>query len=149
MGNFNPNLGNWTWHPGYDNCDLMRRENFRFSSWQPRIFSIDRIVSNCYPHFFILSHTESTNPIIQTTTLTAPNGGEYLKGGSSSNITWISGDITDTYLNANPITLEYYNGTIWVEIANTEGNDGTFSWNPVPSLNITTNITANCHTSTV
>ena len=125
-GELNDGTYSWTPLPSIDTSQTLIR-----------LIAIDQVTqtgSDVSNATFII---DSTNPTIQATTLTAPNGGEDLKGGSTSNITWISGDITDTYLNANPITLEYYNGSIWVEIANTEGNDGTFSWNPVPSLNIT------------
>lgn len=101
-----------------------------------RLIAIDQVTqtgSDVSNATFII---DSTLPTITANTLTAPNGGEHLRGGSTTNITWTSAEITDTYLRANPITLDYHNGTTWVEIANTEANDGTFSWSTIPSLNI-------------
>ena len=72
---------------------------------------------------------DSTDPEV---TVNSPNGGEDWKGGSSHEITW-TGD--DTNPGSGPITIEYYNGSTWVEIADDETDDGTYTW-PVPSLNI-------------
>ncbi len=82
---------------------------------------------------------DSVAPTIETDTLITPNGGEYISGGSSYNITWNTSAITDSNLRANPITLEYFNGTTlsWSEIANPLPNTSPYQWHPVPSLNIT------------
>jgi len=102
-----------------------------------RLIAIDQVTqsgSDVSDATFII---DSTNPTIMASTLITPNGGEFLSGGATTNITWTSGEITDIYLNANPITLDYFDGSIWVEIANTQANSGTFVWNPIPNLNIT------------
>ncbi len=77
-------------------------------------------------------YVDGTNPAV---TVIDPDGGEYLKGGQSSDITWSA---TDTNIDANSIKIEYYDGSTWQTIATGEANDGTYTWNPVPSLNIST-----------
>ena len=72
---------------------------------------------------------DSTDPSV---TVTSPNGGEYWAGESSRIITWTA---TDGNIDDNPITLEYHNGSAWVEIATVESNDGSYSWT-VPGLDI-------------
>lgn len=61
-------------------------------------------------------------------TVTAPNGGENLTGGSSTNITWTS---TGTISN---VALEYSldGGTNWTQITASTPNDGSQAWT-VPS----------------
>jgi hypothetical protein len=63
-------------------------------------------------------------------TITAPNGGEILTGGTSYTIRW-KGSIT-----FDKVDIEYYNGTKWVVIKNGAADVGTYSWD-VP--NISTN----------
>ena len=75
---------------------------------------------------------DSTSPIV---TVTAPNGSEYLKGGASTTITWTA---TDTNIDYNSIKIEYWNGSAWVTIATGEANDGSYTWTPIPSLDIAT-----------
>jgi len=77
-------------------------------------------------------YVDGTNPAV---TVIDPDGGEYLKGGQSSDITWSA---TDTNIDPNSIKIEYYDGSAWQTIATGEANDGTYTWNPVPSLNIDT-----------
>ncbi|MFC1999232.1 fibronectin type III domain-containing protein [Chloroflexota bacterium] len=67
-------------------------------------------------------------------TVTSPNGGEYWAGGSSHDITWSA---VDANFGPTPVTLEYYDGSDWVEIATGEANDGSYAWT-VPGLNIST-----------
>lgn len=74
-----------------------------------------------------------------TPTVLTPNGGEFIKGGSSYNITWTP--TSDTNLGATPIKIEYsalgdFSDTLM--LANNETNDGTYTWNPVPSVNLAT-----------
>lgn len=66
-----------------------------------------------------------------TVVLTGPNGGQYWAGGSIHEITWEADDIN---LGANPITLEYYDGSSWVVIATGEADDGIYAW-AVPTIN--------------
>jgi hypothetical protein len=63
-----------------------------------------------------------------TLTLTAPNGGETLNGGASTNITW-----TSTGSIAN-VALEYSTngGSSWTSITTSTPNDGLHAWT-VPS----------------
>ena len=65
---------------------------------------------------------DGTNP---TVVLTAPNGGEYLKGGATATITWTT---TDT--NPGTVKLEYStnSGGAWTEIASAEDDDGSYDW---------------------
>ncbi len=89
---------------------------------------------------------DSTNPSVAAGTLTFPNGGEYLKGGSGYAITWNSGNISDTNLATTPVSLDYSTdgGTNWTPIASNEANDGTYSWTApsVDSSNVKIRITA-------
>jgi len=63
-----------------------------------------------------------------TVTVTAPNGGETLTGGASTNITWSS---TGTIAN---VSLDYSTngGTSWTSITTSTPNDGSQAWT-VPS----------------
>jgi hypothetical protein len=79
---------------------------------------------------------DSTNPAVTLTSLT---GGATYAGGSSQAITWTAA--TDNFaLAASPITLEYSTngGTSWTSIATGEANDGTYTWNPLPSIDSAT-----------
>jgi hypothetical protein len=72
---------------------------------------------------------DTENPTMETDTLLTPNGAEDWNYDTSQNITWTSGDITDNYLLASPISLHYrINGSSWIQIAINEANDGTYSW---------------------
>ena len=73
---------------------------------------------------------DTTNPSVS---VSAPDGNEILKGGSSFDIAWSA---SDSNITSNPIKLEYYDGTSWLLIAQSEANDGSYSWT-VPSLDIT------------
>ncbi|MCF8457826.1 MAG: hypothetical protein K9H62_18005 [Bacteroidales bacterium] len=69
-----------------------------------------------------------SNPV----TVTAPNGGEVLTGGSTYEITWTS-DQSISYLDL------YYStdgGTTWNFIADHENNDSTYMWT-VPNISTT------------
>jgi hypothetical protein len=79
---------------------------------------------------------DSAAPVIA---LTSPNGAENYAGGSSQTITWTAA--TDNLaLAASPISLDYSTdgGTNWTSIATGEANDGTYTWNPLPSVNSNT-----------
>jgi hypothetical protein len=81
---------------------------------------------------------DSTPPTVPSTTLTAPNGAEAWKQGTSQNITWNNAAITDNFgLATNPITLEYTTSTVWNLISSNEANDGSFSWT-IPSIDSNT-----------
>jgi hypothetical protein len=82
-----------------------------------------------YPTLSSTKQIDNTAPSVPTYTLTFPNGGEQISG--TRTITWISGDITDLHLVANPITLFYSNngGGSWTQLAAGEANDGSYSLN--------------------
>ena len=71
--------------------------------------------------------------IAPTVTLTAPNGGELLRGGATYTITWTA---YDAHLGANPIALHYStDGGATYPYTITEGtaNDGEYAWS-VPAV---------------
>lgn len=126
-GEANDGTYNWNPIPSLNSAQMLLR-----------VVAIDQVTqtgSDVSDATFII---DSTSPTMGTGILLTPNGGNYIKGGSSYDITWTAGEITDTYLTATPITLEYYDGSAWVNIASNEANDGSYTWNPVPSLDITT-----------
>ncbi len=63
-------------------------------------------------------------------TITAPNGGEIITGGTSYTIRW-QGTVT-----FDKIDLEYYNGSGWVVIKNGAPDVGTYAWT-VPNISTT------------
>src|SRR3989344_4753299 len=72
-------------------------------------------------------------------TVLTPNGGEFLQGGSSYDITLTP--TSDANLGATPIKIEYsalgdFSDTTM--LADNEANDGTYAWNPVPSVDLAT-----------
>ena len=75
---------------------------------------------------------DNTVPVV---TVVSPNGDEFWAGGSNQTITWAA---TDTNMADNPITLKYFDGSTWKQIATGEANDGVYYWDPVPSLDIDT-----------
>ena len=85
---------------------------------------------------------DTTSPVLQSGTLTSPNGGEKWKGGTSQVITWDKTKISDAgsglkgTAGNQSITLSYSTdgGTGWTQLATNEDNDGTYTWNPIPSL---------------
>ncbi|HPP75760.1 MAG TPA: hypothetical protein PLU88_11615, partial [Armatimonadota bacterium] len=81
------------------------------------------------------SLTITIDGIDPAVTVTAPNGGEWFKGGDIFNITW---DAADDYLADKPIRIEYDNGTGLVLIAANEENDGTYEWTVPTGVNINT-----------
>ncbi|MBN3033281.1 MAG: hypothetical protein JW873_04220 [Candidatus Saganbacteria bacterium] len=74
---------------------------------------------------------DSTPPAV---TVSQPNGGETLYGGTSYEVKWVPA--TDNFgLAADPITLRYSQdgGYNWTPIAAGEANDGSYFWT-VPAL---------------
>ena len=65
-------------------------------------------------------------------TVSSPNDAEYWAGGSAHDITW---SVADTDIADSPVTISYYNGSRWVDIATGEANDGSYTWT-VPNMNI-------------
>lgn len=65
-------------------------------------------------------------------TITQPNGGEYLTGGSTSNITWTSNgvDNVDIYYSSN-------NGNSWQYVAQSAASNNSYAWT-VPYVNSST-----------
>ncbi len=103
-------------------------------NYQIRLYLDGNLSKNDISDIFTI---DNTSPSINSNALTYPNGGEYLAGGEGITITWDTTAISDTNLADNPITLEYYDGNNWIEIASEEANDGSYDWT-VPSLDIDT-----------
>jgi hypothetical protein len=79
-------------------------------------------------------------PVVSSSTLTSPNGGEVWGAGSSHSITWNSGSITDALLKNDPVTLSYSTDggvTFSNTIATKLQNSGTYPWT-VPSVSSST-----------
>lgn len=72
-----------------------------------------------------------SNLIVQTITLTSPDGGEKWESGTSHNITW-----TSTGVNDVKIEFSTNNGISWSTISSNAPNSGSFEWN-VPNINST------------
>jgi len=82
---------------------------------------------------------DTINPAILATTLISPNGSEVWTQGTSQDITWTPGDITDVNLKPSPISLDYSidsGVTFSSPIASGEANDGTYTWS-LPLINET------------
>ena len=60
-----------------------------------------------------------------TLTVISPNGGEDWGAGSDQNITWTANDAN---FSPTPITIEFYDGSAWSEVAGNETNDGSYTW---------------------
>lgn len=75
----------------------------------------------------------STTPVVA---LTAPNGGELLKGTQSTNITWTSSGLPS---GGSSVALDYStdNGSTWTQISASEPNNGTYAWT-VPAVDSST-----------
>jgi hypothetical protein len=73
-----------------------------------------------------------------TVTVTLPNGGEIWAGGSSHALTWNASDVDNA---SNTLTVDLFyttNGTDFTSIASGLTNSGTYTWNPVTSLDSST-----------
>jgi len=68
-------------------------------------------------------------------TLTAPNGGEILKGGSSYNITWST---EGTGIDHIHLRYSTDSGTNYQDIIANTTNSGAYEWNPIPSIDSAT-----------
>jgi len=77
--------------------------------------------------FDVSDNTFSIGGVVPTITITAPNGGETLSGGTSYTIRWQSS------ITFDKVDIEYYNGSQWVVIKNGAPDVGTYSWS-VPNL---------------
>ena len=76
---------------------------------------------------------DSTAPVV---VLSSPNGGEYLRGGGSWAITWATTDA-----NPDTVKIEYSaNGAAgpWTTIAASAPDTGSYTWNPVASVDFNT-----------
>ncbi len=73
-----------------------------------------------------------------TIAVTSPNGGEYWAGGSSHAITWTASDTNGVAVNSVVITYSTNSGSTWNALASGEANDGTYTWNPLPSIDFST-----------
>jgi len=76
-----------------------------------------------------------TNSATDQITVTSPNGGETLSGGSGYSITWTSAG------SVGNVKLEYSTDSLstWTTIVSSTSNNGTYSWS-VPEVN-----SANCY----
>lgn len=76
-----------------------------------------------------LEVTQSTSPLQDTLTVTAPNGGEVFQPGVSTPITWSSiGSVSSVDLALSPDS-----GATWSPIASGVANTGTYDWT-VPDM---------------
>lgn len=66
-------------------------------------------------------------------TVTAPNGGEYLKYASSFTITWLTDDLIAPMTSSAKIYYSTNGGTSWISVAALPDNPGSYQW-LVPSL---------------
>ena len=120
-------LGSYSW----DTSTVSDGNSYQIVLYYSNDYSINDNSDNVFT-------IDNTDPAMLINTLISPNGGEFWAGGSLQTITWISSDISDDNLETNPITLEYYNGAEWQQIATDEANDGSYIWDTVPSLDIST-----------
>ncbi|MBI2420424.1 MAG: hypothetical protein HYV28_21390, partial [Ignavibacteriales bacterium] len=72
------------------------------------------------------------NQSTQTISVTAPNGGEVLNSGGSTNITWNSSGVTS-------VNIDYStnNGVNWLTIINGTESDGFYTWSSIPVVSST------------
>ncbi|MHC4463979.1 MAG: hypothetical protein ACYS30_21480 [Planctomycetota bacterium] len=85
---------------------------------------------------------DTVSPAVLSSILTTPNGNanpllaEYWPINSSQTITWTSGNITDLNLGATPVSFKYSSNSgasYFITIGSDEANDGSYTWNPLPS----------------
>jgi len=83
-------------------------------------------------YFFI----DNAAPVVGSGAITAPNGSETWGGGTSHNITWTTGSISDVKLKAAPISLKYSTdggASFPNAIVSNMTNSGSYNWT-VPSI---------------
>lgn len=82
---------------------------------------------------------DKTPPTIAGWTITSPTSWSIHWWWKTLNITWTSGNITDSNLNSNWIKLEYSldNWTNWTQIAQWQPNNWTYAWSVPWSVNVT------------
>ncbi|MBN8696908.1 MAG: hypothetical protein J0L87_10270, partial [Bacteroidetes bacterium] len=83
-----------------------------------------RVKASSYPTtMFDDSNADFTlTPIVQDITVTAPNGGEVITGGTNYTITW-----TALPSSSGAYSIDYYDGTSWTSVAsNITGN--SYNW---------------------
>jgi hypothetical protein len=87
----------------------------------------------------ITSHVFALYNYFPTLALTAPNGGESLNAGATTNITWNCTQSGKIPLLDNPISLYYSTdgGMTYTAIASSLPNSGTYTWE-VPLVSTTT-----------
>jgi YVTN family beta-propeller protein len=81
-----------------------------------------KVVSASSPTVFDISNTNFN--IVQSLTVTSPNGGENWAVGSTQNITWSSVGVTGTV----NILISRNGGTIWSTLVSNTPNDGSQPW---------------------
>ncbi|HRR83326.1 MAG TPA: HYR domain-containing protein, partial [Planctomycetota bacterium] len=70
---------------------------------------------------------DTTPPVV---TVVSPNGGEQIRGGSASEIRWVTTD-----LNKDTVTIEWTTDDgAWAVIATGVPDTGAYPWDPVPGI---------------
>ena len=79
---------------------------------------------------------DSNGPAIGTWAITSPGGWEMYSGWDDITINWNTWIISDwvSWLETNPIKLEYFDGVSYNLIADNLINNGTYGWNTIPSI---------------
>jgi hypothetical protein len=110
--------------------------------WTVPFMNVDTTFPNCLIR--VISNESDTSDAVfiinQTAgplyaTITSPNGGETLLGGSTLNITW-SAVLVNRSVDSVNIHFSSDSGSTWNIVATNENNDGDYLWN-VPSINTT------------
>jgi hypothetical protein len=98
------------------------------------------VFSDCAGNTYNLSSSAFTfDDTPPTNTSTPTLSSSCLLTGGSATITWTPGNISDA--NSYTLTLQYStnSGSTWTNIATGEANDGSYTWNPLPSTAICSN----------
>jgi hypothetical protein len=75
-------------------------------------------------------YTITQSGAVSSITVTSPNGGETLTGGTIHTITWAGSKTFDS------IDIEYHNGSTWVGVVTGTADDGKYDWT-VPNISTT------------
>lgn len=110
------NTGTYTWSvPGFNSATV-----------RVRVMAQDSVGNTSTSSSATNFSIDSTAPAIVLTSLT---GGQVIRGGVASSISWT---VTDPNLGPTPIRLEYSkdNGVTWIEIANNLPETSPYAWTP-------------------
>ncbi|MBT7144330.1 MAG: hypothetical protein HN894_13460, partial [Bacteroidetes bacterium] len=116
----------WNYIDDYSSNDGLYEWDVPNNSTANALVKINEVYNN-----LVMDMSDNTFEIVEVIpiTITTPNGGEILTGGSTYNITWIS-DGSFSYVDL------YYStdgGSNWDMIADHEENDSIYTWN-VPNI---------------